>query len=99
MAKSSRGRKGGQQQSHQNERDTDEQDAPATAVAEQQPEPAQPPPPQRPEPQKKGGSDDVSAIDAETNAKYEQVKSGKLYIKDLQQMDAHQLHEIARQEN
>src|SRR4051794_38935737 len=32
------------------------------------------------------GSEDVSAIDAETNAKYEQVKGGKLYIKDLQQM-------------
>src|SRR5690349_19464930 len=46
-----------------------------------------------------GGSDDVGAIDAETNAKYEQVKSGKLYIKDLQQMDIHQLHEIAREEN
>ena len=46
-----------------------------------------------------GGGEDVSAIDAETNAKYEQVKGGKLYIKDLQQMDILGLHEIARQEN
>jgi transcription termination factor Rho len=41
---------------------------------------------------------DVAVIDAETNAKYEQVKGGKLYIRDLQMMEVHQLHEIARQE-
>jgi len=40
--------------------------------------------------------EDVSSIDAETNAKYEQVKGGKLYIKDLQVMDHHALQEIAR---
>ena len=34
----------------------------------------------------------------ETNAKYEQVKGGKLYIKDLQTMDVHKLHEIAKEE-
>ena len=48
-----------------------------------------------------GGSsagDDVASFDAETNAKYEQVKGGKLYIKDLQTMDVHGLLEIARQE-
>jgi transcription termination factor Rho len=44
-------------------------------------------------------SDDVGSFDAETNAKYEQVKGGKLYIKDLQTMDIHGLHDIARQEN
>ena len=43
-------------------------------------------------------SDDVASFDAETNAKYEQVKGGKLYIKDLQQMDVLKLHEIAKQE-
>ncbi len=42
---------------------------------------------------------DVGAFDAETNAKYEQVKGGKLFIKDLQQMDVQQLHEIAKEEN
>jgi transcription termination factor Rho len=42
---------------------------------------------------------DVANFDAETNAKYEQVKGGKLYIKDLQTMDIHGLHEIAKQEN
>jgi transcription termination factor Rho len=45
-----------------------------------------------------GQSEDVGSFDAETNAKYEQVKGGKLYIKDLQTMDVHGLHEIARQE-
>ncbi len=88
MAKS-KARKGGQQQGNQPEHEEHEeegQSAPATAVAE-------------PQPAKKPGGDDISAIDAETNAKYEQVKSGKLYIKDLQQMDIHQLHEIAKQEN
>src|SRR5690349_13358521 len=43
-------------------------------------------------------SDDVASFDAETNARYEQVKGGKLYIKDLQQMDVHQLHELAKAE-
>ena len=40
----------------------------------------------------------IAAMDEETNAKYELVKGGKLYIKDLQQMDAHQLHDIAKSE-
>jgi transcription termination factor Rho len=44
------------------------------------------------------GSADVGVFDAETNAKYEQVKGGKLYIKDLQTMDIHGLHDIAKQE-
>jgi transcription termination factor Rho len=44
------------------------------------------------------GAEDVGSFDAETNAKYEQVKGGKLYIKDLQTMDIHGLHEIAKQD-
>ncbi|MGA2232287.1 MAG: transcription termination factor Rho [Tepidisphaeraceae bacterium] len=44
------------------------------------------------------GGDDVASLDAETNAKYEQVKGGKLYIKDLQTMDVHRLHDIAKEE-
>src|ERR1700712_197182 len=43
-------------------------------------------------------SEDVGSFDAETNARYEQVKGGKLFIKDLQVMDIHGLHDIARQE-
>ncbi|MBV8780203.1 MAG: transcription termination factor Rho, partial [Phycisphaerae bacterium] len=43
-------------------------------------------------------SEDVGSFDAETNAKYEQVKGGKLYIRDLQMMDVLGLHDIARQE-
>src|SRR6266850_1505632 len=66
--------------------------AAATAV-----EPA--PAPMAPEPKSSGGTgEDVADFDQETNAKYEQVKGGKLYIRDLQQMDVHQLHEIAKQE-
>ena len=52
---------------------------------------------ERPERHERHG-EDVSVIDAETNAKYEAVKGGKLFIKDLQQMEVHQLHEIARNE-
>jgi transcription termination factor Rho len=43
-------------------------------------------------------AEDVASLDAETNAKYEQVKGGKLYIKDLQTMDVQKLHEIAKEE-
>src|SRR5437667_7854094 len=97
MAKS-KARKGGQHPHHnQPEADMPDEETQkpiATAVEEQ---------PQSGGEERKGGggggSDDISAIDAETNAKYEQVKSGKLYIKDLQQMDIHQLHEIAKSEN
>ena len=39
-----------------------------------------------------------SAIDAETHAKYEQIKRGELHITDLQKMTVAELHEIARQE-
>src|SRR4051812_15409232 len=77
--------------------------AAATAV-----EPPPPPPvakQERPENNGGGGGgntgntgEDVADFDQETNAKYEQVKGGKLYIKDLQTMDVHQLHEIAREE-
>jgi transcription termination factor Rho len=40
----------------------------------------------------------VSEIDAETNAKYEQVKKGELYLKELQRMDVDALHKMAREE-
>jgi len=40
-----------------------------------------------------------SAIDAETHAKYEEVKKGDLHIKDLQKLTVDALHEIARQED
>src|SRR6478672_10687949 len=42
--------------------------------------------------------DDEAGIDAETHAKYEEVKRGDLHIKDLQKLDVHALHEIARTE-
>ena len=40
----------------------------------------------------------ASAIDAETHAKYEEVKRGDLHIKDLQKLSVEALHEIAKQE-
>ncbi|MDP9174844.1 MAG: transcription termination factor Rho [Planctomycetota bacterium] len=84
----------------------------AAAVAEAAPAPVEPPvseEPRKPEPQRPPEdnrarnneptpSEDVANFDAETNAKYEQVKGGKLYIKDLQTMDVHKLHEIAKAE-
>ena len=86
MAKSqSRSRRPHPPQAEQEPQEIKETSKPtATAVAEQ------PAPPARPAPQQQSsGGEDVAVIDAETNAKYEQVKGGKLYIKDLQQMDIH----------
>jgi transcription termination factor Rho len=76
------------------------QEQPRPQAPQQQHHP-RPPQQQQPHRQHQGsqGTEDVSSIDAETNARYEQVKGGKLYIKDLQQMDHHALQEIARQEN
>ncbi len=61
------------------------------------PEPRAAEPPASPTPTPAADST-VASMDAETNAKYEQVKGGKLYIKDLQVMDIHGLHDIARAE-
>ena len=59
---------------------------------------ADPRPPQMPPQQQHSQHEDVGSFDAETNAKYEQVKGGKLYIKDLQKMEVTDLHNIAREE-
>ncbi len=40
----------------------------------------------------------LSGIDAETHAKYEEIKRGELHIKDLQKMTVDALHEIAKAE-
>src|SRR5437868_4855543 len=97
MAKSqSRPRRSSSQQHNDVEEQTQQSAPTATAVeTPEEPRTAAPPAPSRP-PEK---NDDVASFDAETNAKYEQVKGGKLFIKDLQMMDTHQLHEIAKQEN
>src|SRR5258706_15058798 len=90
--------------------DTGAGDDAATAVAVEAPPAAPAPAAERPQsnpPQQQGRphdqpagnlGEDVATLDAETNAKYEQVKGGKLYIKDLQQMEVHALHEIAKSE-
>src|SRR5580698_1984281 len=75
--------------------DDQAQSAAATAV---EPPPAPPAAERRESDNQPGGSEDVANFDAETNAKYEQVKGGKLYIKDLQTMDVHKLHDIAKEE-
>ncbi|NLX14651.1 MAG: transcription termination factor Rho [Phycisphaerales bacterium] len=41
---------------------------------------------------------ELSGIDAETHAKYEEIKRGELHIKDLQKMTVDALHEIAKTE-
>jgi transcription termination factor Rho len=48
--------------------------------------------------QRESTGEDVAGIDAETNAKYENVKQQKLYIKDLQKMEVQDLHKIAQEE-
>ncbi|MCL2329852.1 MAG: transcription termination factor Rho, partial [Phycisphaerae bacterium] len=40
----------------------------------------------------------ANIIDAETHAKYEEVKRGDLHIKDLQKLSVEALHEIAKEE-
>jgi len=44
------------------------------------------------------GTDLQAAIDAETHAKYEEIKRGELHITDLQKMTVAELHEIAKKE-
>jgi transcription termination factor Rho len=69
--------------------------APPPAAPAERPAPVEKPAPARVEPTPQS---EVASMDAETNAKYEQVKGGKLYIKDLQTMDIMGLHDIARAE-
>jgi transcription termination factor Rho len=50
------------------------------------------------EPDEAAAMPDTGAIDAETHAKYEEIKRGELHITDLQKMNVQELHEIARKE-
>jgi len=52
------------------------------------------PPPPPPPP----SEDRISGIDAETHAKYEEIKRGDVYIKELQRMNVAELHDLAKQE-
>jgi transcription termination factor Rho len=110
MAKTTRTRKPAAQVEKPAPEVQEEAPEPVAAAVEVAPEPVKKIEPQAPKAQKEerpehsdgnkaeNKTEDVSVIDAETNAKYEAVKGGKLFIKDLQQMEVHQLHEIARQE-
>jgi transcription termination factor Rho len=42
--------------------------------------------------------DDIGPIDAETHAKYEQIKKGDIHIRELQRMTVQELHEVAKVE-
>jgi len=101
MAKTttSRTRRSGSASHSDSEQEPVKSETAATAVVEPAPAPA-PIKTETPAPSTAtaGGGDDVASLDAETNAKYEQVKGGKLYIKDLQMMDVHKLHDIAKEE-
>ncbi|MDO8630419.1 MAG: Rho termination factor N-terminal domain-containing protein, partial [Phycisphaerales bacterium] len=39
-----------------------------------------------------------SPIDAETNAKYEEIKHGSIHITELQRMSVQELHDVAKKE-
>ena len=58
--------------------------------------------PQTPEPDPESDSDveieSESAIDAETHAKYEEIKRGNIHIKELQRMTVQELHTLAKDE-
>jgi len=45
-----------------------------------------------------GGAEGEVALDAETHAKYEQVKKGDIHITELQRMNVQDLHEVAKAE-
>src|SRR5688500_20257069 len=59
-----------------------EEDGPPVAAATAV-DPAPPPALVKPEQSQGGTGEDVADFDQETNAKYEQVKGGQLYIRDL----------------
>ncbi|MHC4697874.1 MAG: transcription termination factor Rho [Planctomycetota bacterium] len=46
-----------------------------------------------------GGYDDTGPIDAETHAKYEEIKRGDIHITALQKMTVQELHAVAKEED
>ena len=45
-----------------------------------------------------GGAEEEGPIDAETHAKYEEIKRGEIHITELQKMTVQELHDVAKQE-
>ena len=68
-----------------------ETEAPADAAAEEAPADA--------EPQLNSDGEPMDEFDLEMQAKYEKVKKGTLHLKDLQAMDLHDLHALAKEED
>ncbi|MFQ5413001.1 MAG: transcription termination factor Rho [Phycisphaerae bacterium] len=56
------------------------------------------PPDAAPEPVEEASTADSGPIDAETHAKYEEIKRGDIHIKELQRMTVQELHDVAKQE-
>ena len=63
---------------------------------------ATPPPPPEPEDDRFGEGlaeeEPTGPIDAETHAKYEEIKRGEIHITELQKMSVQELHEVAKKE-
>lgn len=76
----------------------DEEDTPFGPAPEGEEAVAQPAAPEPVQEARSAQRETYSAIDAETHAKYEEVKRGELHIKDLQKLNVEALHEIAKQE-
>jgi transcription termination factor Rho len=95
MAKTSRPRRSSPAQTDLPQ-DELQEEAPAAVATEAPNQPQERDEPRESRPS--GGSEDIINIDADTNAKYENVKQQKLYIKDLQQMEVTNLHKIAQEE-
>ena len=69
-----------------------------TAASTQIEEPPAEPAPEEPKVEEPTVAPDTGAIDAETHAKYEEIKRGDIHIKELQRMTVQELHEVAKQE-
>lgn len=72
-------------------KETPVEDAPAE-------EPAADEAPAEEAPSADSADETIASFDQEMHAKYEKVKRGDLHIKDLQQMDVSDLHELAKEE-
>jgi len=85
-------------------RDDDAVEAPEVPDTPEEPvEPSQDDAPAEAEADADAPADDdaggIASFDKEMHAKYERVKKGDLHIKDLQQMEITQLHELAKEED
>ncbi len=69
--------------------------APPVSEIEREPEPEAPAPVRYDDVEE----ENLNPLDAETHAKYEEIKRGNIHITELQRMSVSELHEVAKQEN